>query len=311
MAMNIIIKDKKAIMWRGLPTSLASASMILPDGSIPMPPPLSVESYQTVQNDIEVRTKNIQKKREMMQEFLLQHVCFRNLVERNYQREQQLQKEVEIDATQSQGSKSPSADSAEQNAKGTPTTQESSKSKQQLQRDPQEEISQKKKKQQKLLLDNKIPLPFIVINTNKNAVIQCNMSRDLTDVMFDFTMPFEINDDNSILKRLQLYVIYIYTALNCGRPPISHFVAPFLTYGRFSSISTYYYKPIHRRHRTNHQILRKMLPDHIYQYCVTNHLLDNMILTRDDVNDNDVNLTFQNIATTSATAKTAVTMKGQ
>lgn len=50
--------------------------------------------------------------------------------------------------------------------------------------------------------DNKIPLPFIVINTSSNAVIQCNMSRDLTDVMFDFSLPFEINDDNTILKRL-------------------------------------------------------------------------------------------------------------
>lgn len=50
--------------------------------------------------------------------------------------------------------------------------------------------------------DNRIPLPFIIVNTHSSAVIQCNMSRDLTDVMFDFSMPFEINDDNTILKRL-------------------------------------------------------------------------------------------------------------
>jgi transcription factor Dp-1 len=50
--------------------------------------------------------------------------------------------------------------------------------------------------------DNKIPLPFIVVNTHSSAVIQCNMSRDLTDVMFEFSTPFEINDDNTILKRL-------------------------------------------------------------------------------------------------------------
>ena len=223
MAMNIIIKDKKAIMWRGLPTSLASASMILPDGSIPMqPPPQPVESQQSVQNEIQARTENIRKKRGMIQEFLLQHVCLRNLVGRNYEREQQLQKEAAIDTSTSVTKKqctkspSPSLDLIEPNTKGKSTsshssssgttatnTQASSKSKQQ--RDHDEEQSQtKKKKQQKLLSDNKIPLPFIVINTNKNAVIQCNMSRDLTDVMFDFTMPFEINDDNSILKRLQL-----------------------------------------------------------------------------------------------------------
>jgi Transcription factor DP len=28
------------------------------------------------------------------------------------------------------------------------------------------------------------------------------MSSDRTDVIFDFSMPFEINDDNTILKRL-------------------------------------------------------------------------------------------------------------
>ena len=52
--------------------------------------------------------------------------------------------------------------------------------------------------------EEKIPLPFIVVNTHASAVIQCDMSRDRTDVMFDFSMPFEINDDNTILKKLGL-----------------------------------------------------------------------------------------------------------
>jgi len=50
----------------------------------------------------------------------------------------------------------------------------------------------------------KIPLPFIVVNTNNASVIQCDMSRDRTDVMFEFSMPFEINDDNTILKKMGL-----------------------------------------------------------------------------------------------------------
>jgi transcription factor Dp-1 len=50
--------------------------------------------------------------------------------------------------------------------------------------------------------DERIPLPFIVVNTHASAVIQCEMSPDRTNVMFDFSMPFEINDDNTILKRL-------------------------------------------------------------------------------------------------------------
>jgi len=49
---------------------------------------------------------------------------------------------------------------------------------------------------------DQINLPFIVVNTNSNAVIQCEMNADRTDVMFDFSMPFEINDDVEILKKL-------------------------------------------------------------------------------------------------------------
>ena len=50
--------------------------------------------------------------------------------------------------------------------------------------------------------DEKIPLPFIVVNTNKAATINCDMSGDRTNVQFDFSLPFEINDDNTILKRM-------------------------------------------------------------------------------------------------------------
>lgn len=51
---------------------------------------------------------------------------------------------------------------------------------------------------------DKILLPFIVLNTSNEAVIQCEMCEKRTDAMFDFNMPFEINDDNEILKRLKM-----------------------------------------------------------------------------------------------------------
>jgi len=50
----------------------------------------------------------------------------------------------------------------------------------------------------------KIPLPLIVVNTSSKAVVQCEMTADRTNVNFDFSLPFEINDDNQILKRLGL-----------------------------------------------------------------------------------------------------------
>jgi len=126
MAMDIISKDKKAITWKGLPTS-------------------AHQDLEMLEREREFRRQEVERKREALRELLVQQVCFRNLVEHNQHREA----ETTVDKT-----------------------------------------------------DNKIPLPFIVVNTHSSAVIQCNMSRDLTDVMFDFSMPFEINDDNTILKRL-------------------------------------------------------------------------------------------------------------
>lgn len=125
MAMDIITKDKKAITWKGLPTT-------------------AHQDLDMLEREREFRRAEVERKREALRELLVQQVCFRNLVEHNQRRENEAGKEPE----------------------------------------------------------HKIPLPFIVVNTHSSAVIQCNMSRDLTDVMFDFSMPFEINDDNTILKRL-------------------------------------------------------------------------------------------------------------
>jgi transcription factor Dp-1 len=127
MAMDVIVKDKKQITWKGLPSSATQDLAIL-------------------HREWQYRQAEVQRKREALKELLTQQVCFRNLVHHNVRRT--------------------------------------------------EKIDTKK--------DNQIPLPFLVVNTSSKAVISCNMSRDLTNVMFDFSMPFEINDDNAILKRLGL-----------------------------------------------------------------------------------------------------------
>ena len=50
--------------------------------------------------------------------------------------------------------------------------------------------------------EENIPVPFIVVNTSHSTVIQCEMDPDRTDVFFNFSKPFEINDDKEILKRM-------------------------------------------------------------------------------------------------------------
>jgi len=122
MAMDIVSKEKKEIRWKGLPSHTHA-------------------DLEMLHRERAHRLAEVQRKRECLQDLLVQNVCFRNLVRRN-----------------------------------------------QSQPPPSEPI----------------PLPFIVVNTSNDAVIQCEMAPDRSDVMFDFSMPFEINDDNEILKRIGL-----------------------------------------------------------------------------------------------------------
>lgn len=136
LATDIISKTKekgdreKSIHWKGYPTTTSNDILML-------------------QKEREAALIEIERKKECLQELLVQNVCFRNLERRNKRQK------LDVDTTNNEE-------------------------------------------------DEKIPLPFLVVNTAENAVIQCEMNPDKTDVVFDFSMPFEINDDNEILKRLGL-----------------------------------------------------------------------------------------------------------
>ncbi|KAH9141131.1 hypothetical protein LEN26_005250 [Aphanomyces euteiches] len=126
MAMDIISKEKKEIRWRGLPSN-AKQDLEL----------LVAERNQ--------RVKNIEQKKQQLQELLLQQIALKNLHLRN---------------------------------------------------------KQEKEKPAPL---SRISLPFILVNTSKETVIQCEMSEDRQDIFFNFSGPFEINDDSEILKRMGLH----------------------------------------------------------------------------------------------------------
>ena len=53
--------------------------------------------------------------------------------------------------------------------------------------------------------DERIPLPFIIVNTRKETVIDCEMAEDKQEIFFNFSAPFEIHDDNEILKRMSMH----------------------------------------------------------------------------------------------------------
>ena len=125
MAMNIISKDKKEIRWHGLPTN-------------------AVQECYDLEREKEERLKRIEVKKKQLRELLIQHIAFKNLVERNKCFVQQ-----------------PSRNAI-------------------------------------------ITLPFIIVNTNKETVIDCSISNDKSEYLFNFDNTFEIHDDIEVLKKMGL-----------------------------------------------------------------------------------------------------------
>ena len=149
MAMDIITKDKKEITWRGLPgthdfedAGLCSMSTISGLSRS--------QRMQKLEEERLARQEEVKRKKECLEELLVQNVCFRNLLGRNHGMEMHEARQMRNNAARPE----------------------------------------------------KIPLPLIVVNTNSRTVVQCEMTPDHTNVNFDFSLPFEINDDNQILKRL-------------------------------------------------------------------------------------------------------------
>ncbi|XP_076807729.1 uncharacterized protein LOC143450869 [Clavelina lepadiformis] len=60
-----------------------------------------------------------------------------------------------------------------------------------------------------------IQLPFIIVNTSKKTVIDCSISNDKYEYMFNFDNTFEIHDDIEVLKRMGM--AYGLEAGTCSR----------------------------------------------------------------------------------------------
>jgi len=60
-----------------------------------------------------------------------------------------------------------------------------------------------------------IQLPFIIVNTSKKTVIDCSISNDKMEYLFNFDNTFEIHDDMEVLKRMGM-------ALGLEKGSVSH-----------------------------------------------------------------------------------------
>ncbi len=191
MAMDIITKNKKQISWRGwrgnlegenVPTqnfhdeeglngvkSSQDFSNSLSDGIGDMSGLSRQERINQLEQERDRKLQEIRTKRDCLQELIAQNVCFRNLLGRNHARDtgNNLHRESKVNLDRQMPITT-------NDGKSYPNQTE----------------------------DVKIPLPFIIVNTHAEAEIECEMCPRETNVSFDFSRPFEINDDNEILKRL-------------------------------------------------------------------------------------------------------------
>merc|ERR1712001_281119 len=102
--------------------------------------------HQQINNMIK-RIDRIKAKTQQLQDLILQQIAFKNLVERNKEREKR---------------------------EGPPAP------------------------------NSAIQLPFIIVNTSKETVIDCSISNDKMEYLFNFDDTFEIHDDMEVLKRMGL-----------------------------------------------------------------------------------------------------------
>jgi len=67
-------------------------------------------------------------------------------------------------------------------------------------------IERNKRDNKDCTIENKIYLPFIIINTSADTVIECEVSENRDNYFFNFNNTFQIQDDPEILKRLGMLV---------------------------------------------------------------------------------------------------------
>jgi len=182
-------------------------------------PTAAKQNLASMKQELHYRQQRLEYKRTSLRELLTQQVCFRNLVARN--RAYAAKKE------------------ADRSGNGTTTeTAEESTTSGSIDVTPEAPSAPPPSELEK------IPLPFIVVNTNQSSVIQCDMSGDRTDVMFNFSLPFELNDDNTILKNMHM-------------------------------------------NRTSLSTVRQIVPPDLFEYCETNHLLDDVVVIPKDDDDTE------------------------
>jgi len=193
MAMDVITKDKKDISWQGLPKGAAGNKQNMSDRS------RALIELERMEREKEKHVKDVKKKRLYLQQLLQQQVCYRNLVRHNEQHEvaEERRKALAQSQSQSQTQSTLKRKAAGPDSKGSGGGSAEGPSAKKIKTTLKKEESNNQSQSQE-----RIALPFIVINTSNQTMVGCKFGPDRTEASFNFSKPFEINDDNEILKML-------------------------------------------------------------------------------------------------------------
>ena len=184
MAMGVIRRssNKKQVTWQGLPIGPEDG---VTGGTAKTQRQMDIAEMERLKREKDKHFVEIRQKREYLQQLLQQRVCYNNLVRHN--EEQESKRETGV------GSKRELSENA-----GDEGIEKN-------------DVVEKDEKKQKITKPNEneqiqanLALPFIVINTSNQTMVGCRLCPDRTQAKFTFQKPFEINDDNEILKMLGL-----------------------------------------------------------------------------------------------------------
>ncbi|VDO03054.1 unnamed protein product [Rodentolepis nana] len=131
-----------------------------------------IEECRRLEDEREKRQNSLRNKTAEIQELILQLIAFKNLISRNRLTEN-MRREQQQHQTGTGNQKS--SNNLDENVAAL--------------------IPQR--------LD-RIPLPFLVVSTNRKAAIDCNISKAKLEYFFNFDQPFEVRDEVDTLKRMGL-----------------------------------------------------------------------------------------------------------
>jgi len=189
MAMDVITKDKKDISWQGLPKGAGGNKQSMSDRS------RALIELERIEREKEKHVKDVKKKQLYLQQLLQQQVCYRNLVRHNEQHE--VAEERRKALAQAQLKRKAAGSDDKGSGGGSAEIPSAKKIKTASKKEERNEESSNQSQSQE-----RIALPFIVINTSNQTMVGCKFGPDRTEASFNFSKPFEINDDNEILKML-------------------------------------------------------------------------------------------------------------